>query len=192
METVEKPFLRAGRVYRTRELGRWGKNAPRLAKRLVRDGTLVQLAPGLYVRPRRGRFGAAPPTDDELMRAFLGGTSFVFTGPERWNALGLGTTAVSPAPVVYNTKRTGRFQLGGRWFELRRVGFPKTPPKEWFVVDLFEHAEQAGASRAELTQALTRASARGAFDVPRLLQMAAAYGTRRTRDLFAGALSVSQ
>lgn len=192
MQTSKKLSLKAGRVYRTRELGRWSKNAPRLAKRLVEDGTLVRVAPGLYVRPRQGRFGAAPPTDDELMRAFLGGTSFVFTGPDRWNALGLGTTAVSPAPVVYNTKRTGRFRLGGRPFELRRVGFPKTPSKEWFVVDLFEHAEQAGASRAELAEALRRASKHGTFNVPRLLQLAGAYGTKRTQDLLTGALSVTQ
>ena len=46
-----------------------------------------------------------------------------FTGSEHWNALGLGTTAVFPAKLVYNTKRSGEFTLGGRRFLLRRVGF---------------------------------------------------------------------
>ena len=81
-------------------------------------------------------------------------------GPERWNALGLGSTAVFAAPLVYNTKRSGAFELGGRRFVLRRVGFPPNPPPEWFVVDLFENADRAGASRTELPAALTRACAR--------------------------------
>jgi hypothetical protein len=55
------------------------------------------------------------------MRAFLDGGPFVFTSPERWNALGLGSTAVFAAPLVYNTKRSGAFELGGRRFVLRRV-----------------------------------------------------------------------
>ena len=91
-------------MYRTRELGQWSANAPRLAQRLVRDGQLVQLAHGLFAAPKRSRFGDVPPTDEALLRAFLGGEPFVFTGPERWNALGLGTTAVFATPLVYNTK----------------------------------------------------------------------------------------
>src|SRR5712692_7173187 len=160
MPTPAHPQLEPGRVYRTRELSAWGANTPRLAKRLVREGALVQLAHGLFAHPRRGRFGVAPPGDKELMRAFLDGGPFVFTGPERWNALGLGSTAIFAAPLVYNTKRSGAFELGGRRLALRRVAFPPNPPPEWFVVDLFENADRAGASRTELPAALTRACAR--------------------------------
>jgi hypothetical protein len=182
------PLLEPGRVYRTRDLAAWSTNAPRLARHLVEQGTLVPLAHGLFVHPKRGRFGQVPPTDEEVMRAFLGGAPFVFTGPERWNALGLGTTAVFAMPLVYNTKRSGRFELGGRTFLLRRVAFPLDPPTEWFVVDLFEHAEQAGTSQADLTVRLRRALARGAFDPERLRAMADTYGTKGTRDAVRGAL----
>jgi hypothetical protein len=71
MPTPAHPQLEPGRVYRTRDLSPWGANAPRLAKRLVREGALVQLAHGLFAHPRRGRFGVTPPGDEELMRAFL-------------------------------------------------------------------------------------------------------------------------
>lgn len=185
------PELEPGRVYRTRDLAAWSANAPRLAKRLVRDGALLPLAHGLFVHPRRGRFGVVPPSDEELLRAFLCGAPFVLTGPDRWNALGLGTTAVFAAPLVYNTKRSGTFELGGRRFVLRRVAFPESPPPEWFVVDLFEHAEQAGASRADLAAALGRALARGAFDRERLREMAERYGTRATRALVESALEAA-
>lgn len=188
MPAAAHPRLRPGRVYRTRDLAAWGANAPRLAKRLVREGVLLPLAHGLFAHPQRGRFGPVPPSDDEVMRAFLDGGPFVFTGPERWNALGLGTTALFAAPLVYNTKRSGTFELAGRSYVLRRVAFPSRPAPEWFVVDVFEKADEAGASRAELAAALSRAVARGAFDRERLVEMAVRYGTRRTQALIRGAL----
>jgi hypothetical protein len=183
MPAAASPNLEPGRVYRTRDLTAWGINAPRLAKRLVREGKLLPLAHGLFAHPKRGRFGAVPASDKELMRAFLEGTPFVFTGSEHWNALGLGTTAVFAAPLVYNTKRSGTFDFGGRRFVLRRVAFPENPPPEWFVVDLLEHADQAGASRGELSASLAQALARGTFNRERLLEMAKRYATKTTQAL---------
>ncbi len=188
MATAAHPLLEPGRVYRTRELERWGANAPRLAKRLVAEGALVPLTHGLYACPKRSRFGVVPPSDEELMRAFLTDSPFVFTGPDRWNALGLGSTAVFAAPLVYNTKRSGSFEFGGRAFELRRVAFPQNPTPEWFVVDLFENADRAGASRTQLVEALARALGRGVFDHARLSAMAQQYGTKATQALVDSAL----
>lgn len=78
--TASNPKLKPGRVYRTREFARWGVNAPRLANRLVRECRLVRLAHGLFAHPSRSRFGTVPPTDGALVRAFLDGSPFVFTG----------------------------------------------------------------------------------------------------------------
>jgi hypothetical protein len=185
------PRLRPGRAYRTRDLAAWSANAPRLAKRLVREGQLVPLARGLFFHPRRGRFGDVPPTDDEVMRAFLDGGRFVFTGPDRWNALGLGTTALFAAPLVHNTMRSGTFELGGRKYVLRRVAFPMRPTAEWFAVDLFKNASRAGVAPVVLARALRRAVAAGSFDAGRLREMVERYGTRRTRALVEGALAAS-
>lgn len=181
MPTAAHPKLEPGRVYRTRDLASWSKNAPRLAKRLERDGQLVRLRNGLFLHPRAGKFGPVPPGDAELLRRFLDDTPFVVTGPERWNALGLGTTAAFAYPLVYNRKRTGMFTLGGRVFDLHRVPFPEHPPKEWYVVDLLENAERAGASRADLERTLATALRRGAFDLGRLRTMAEEFGLKRTR-----------
>lgn len=175
------PQLEPGRVYRTRDFAAWSANAPRLAKRLVNDGHLVQLAHGLFVHPRQGRFGAVPPSDEAIMRAFLDGGPFVFTGPERWNALGLGTTAVFAVPLVYNTKRSGTFVFGKRRFVLRRVAFPTdAPPAEWFVIDLLEHADQAASSADDVARVLARALTFEKFDRERLRDMARRYGSRAT------------
>jgi hypothetical protein len=183
MTLAAKPSLDPGKVYRTRDLKRWSANAPRLAKRLVESGELVALAHGLFAHPKRGRFGTVPPSDEEMLRAFLDDSPFVLTGPDRWNALGLGTTAVFAEPLVYNQKRSGRFVLGGRAFQLRRVAFPETPTPEWYVVDLLEHADQAGAARSDVANALARALVSGRFDRDRLRTTAARYATRATREL---------
>ena len=189
MSAAAKPPLTQGRVYRTKDFARWSGNPARLAKRLVRDGALVKLGHGLFAHPKRSRFGPVPPTELELMRAFLDDTAFVFTGPERWNALGLGTTAMFVAALVYNTKRSGTFTLGGTSFRLRRVAFPDPATPEWFIVDLLEHAEDAGAARHELAAALSRAVRQGAFRADRLRKMAEGYGTKATRKLVESAIS---
>jgi hypothetical protein len=188
MTAGAQPTFEPGRVYRTRELRAWSANPPRLAQRLVRDGQLVQLAHGLFAAPKSSRFGQVPPTDEALLSGFLDGAPFVFTGPERWNALGLGTTAVFATPLVYNTKRSGTFSFGGRRFLLRRVAFPKVPSPEWYVIDLFENAEQAAAAPAELALALVKALRASRFDRAQLAALSAQYGSRRTQALVNAAL----
>jgi len=177
-------------VYRTRDLARWSANPTRLAHGLVRRGRLRRLAHGLYHCPEESRFGPVPPRDEELLRAFLGGAPFVVTGPAAWNALGLGTTAVHADTLVYNTKRSGTFDMGGRRFRLRRVAFPRNPPKEWFVVDLLGHAAEAGVSRGDLVDAVRGALASGRLDADRLEAMASRYASKTVQALLAPLLPV--
>jgi hypothetical protein len=190
--TPAPPTLTPGRVYRTRDFARWTSNPPRFARRLAQEGRLKPLAHGLFASPKQGRFGVVPPTDEAVMRAFLDGAPFVLTGPERWNALGLGTSASFAAQLVYNTKRSGEFQLGGRRYLLRRVAFPKQPSPEWYVVDLFQHAEQAAADRDDLTRALGEALRRGRFDAARLRTCAQEYGSRDTQQRIEEALDAAR
>lgn len=180
MTAAAHPPLEPGAVYRTDDLRVWGANAPRLAKRLVREGALQKLAQGLFVAPKRSRFGVVPPSDEALMRGFLKDGPFVFTGPERWNALGLGSTAVHAHALVYNTKRSGVVTLGGRKFNLRRVAFPRDPSPEWFAVDLLEHRDQAGVGLEVLEKRLVQALRKQDLNGERLVAMAGEYGTRET------------
>jgi hypothetical protein len=168
--------LDPGTVYRTAWLRRWGANPTRLAQKLEARGLVRRLGHGLLYAPRTGRFGEVPPSDEALLAAFLDGTPYVVTGPPRWNALGLGSTALFAHPLVYNTKRTGRFQIGRRTFELRRVAFPADPSPEWFVVDLLRHADAAGVSREDLVRNLAQRVQRGGLDIDRLFDMAARFG----------------
>ena len=105
------------------------------------------------------------------------------TGPDQWNALGLGSTALHVHPLVYNTKRTGTFKLGRRTYELRRVAFPREVSAEWFIVDLLRHTDSAGVDRADILAQLAAALKRGRFDREQLLRMAEQFGSREEADL---------
>jgi hypothetical protein len=178
-----RPNLKPGRVYRTRELRRFGANPARLARRLVREGRLQQAAHGLFYTPVKSRFGQAPPSEEEILRGFLGSSPFVITGPPKWNALGLGATAMFAATLVYNQRRTGEFTFDGRRFLLRRVYFPERPTPEWYVIDLLQHHDMAGASLAELEDRLVATLREGRWERQRLRAMAEQYGTKATLQL---------
>lgn len=183
MPPAAQPRLERNRVYRTADLAKWGRNPSRLARRLVRQCALERLGHGLFVSPRRTKFGWARPTDEELLRGFLGNTPFVMTGPERWNPLGLGATAIFPARLVYNTKRSGKFELAGRRFLLRRVKFPDQPTAEWAAVDLIENRAMAGVPLEILEAHLAQAIAARRLRMDKLRRAANVFGIQSTRDL---------
>jgi hypothetical protein len=183
MTAPAQPELKAGRAYRTRDLARWGRNPARLAQRLVREGRLREACHGLYYAPVSSKFGPAPVADEVLLRAFLDDEPFLISGPPRWNALGLGATAMFAATLVYNTRRSGEFTLAGRHFVLRRVYFPKQPTPEWFVVDLLKHHDMAGIALSELRSNLVATLRLGRWDVEQLRDMAESYSTKATAAL---------
>jgi len=188
MTAAAQPQLDPGRAYRTRDLRRWSANPTRLARRLVDEGKLREAAHGLYDAPVPTRFGPAPASSEELLRVFLSGEPFLVTGPPLWNALGLGSTAMFAVTLVYNTRRTGEVVLDGRRFLLRRVYFPKDPTPEWFVIDLLQHHDMAGAALSDLREGLVATLRLGRWDRGRLREMAETYGTKATLALVEDAL----
>lgn len=188
MTQAARPELEPGRVYRTRDLRCFGANPTRLAKRFVREGKLRQAAHGLFYVPVPSRFGAAPPSEIEILRTFFAGSPFLISGPPKWNALGLGATAMFAATLVYNTKRTGEFTFDGRRYLLRRVLFPENPVPEYFVVDLLQQHDMAGMSLAELERGLVATLKDGRWNRDALLEMAERYGTKATLALVERAL----
>ena len=180
MSLAAQPNLDPGRTYRTQELRRWSANPARLARRLVSEGRLQQAARGLFYAPVQSRFGQAPPNEAEILRGFLSDSGFVITGPPKWNALGLGATAVFASTLVYNQKRTGEFIFDGRRFLLRRVLFPADLSPEWFVIDLLQHHDMAGVSLTELAARLVATLRKGRWNRGQLREMATRYGTKAT------------
>ena len=118
------------------------------------------------------------------MRAFLDGAPFVFTGPEQWNALGLGTTAVFATPLVYNGRRSGNVQ--SRRAALRPPPRRLPGPPDARVVCRRPSRERRG--RGGIPGMIWAMRWRGhwrgdALDRQSLHEAARRYGTRRTQDV---------
>jgi hypothetical protein len=182
-----KRRLRPGQVYRRMDVAQWSNAVDRHLKQLVEEGTLTKLAGGLYVYPKDTAFGKAPAEDDKLVEAFLKGDRFLLTSPNAYNSLGVGTTQLYNKTVVYNCKRHGDFQLGGRKFSFRvKPSFPKSLTKEFLLVDLVNNLDQLAESKDEV---LARVAVKAASCNARRLKRASRdYGNVRTRKFFASAL----
>ncbi len=122
-----KRHLRPGQVYRRKDLSRWSNAVDRHVRQLVDEGRLEKVSPGVYMAPRKTRFGMAPAKPEKLVETFLGDDRFLMVSPNAFNVLGVGTTQLYNEPVVYNRKRHGKFKLDGRVYDFRmRASVPSS------------------------------------------------------------------
>jgi hypothetical protein len=143
-----KKHLRPGRVYRREDLAQWSASVDRHLKALVNQGDLKKLRYGLYHYPKRRSFGEVPASEHELVQAFLKTDRFVVTSPNLYNQLGLGTTQLYNKRIVYNQKRHGTFDLGGRVYQFeRRMNVPRTLSREFLLVDLVNKVDELAEDR---------------------------------------------
>ncbi|MFN8698292.1 MAG: hypothetical protein ACK500_06125 [Flavobacteriales bacterium] len=183
-----KRHLRAGSVYRRADLERWSTSVDRHLKALVEEGVLQKLSSGLYYCPQKSSFGVLPPDDKELVSSFLKDNHFLLTSPNDYNKLGVGTTQLYNIRVVYNQKRHGEFELGGKQFSFqKKPRFPKQVTVEFLLVDLVNNLDNLAEDREEvLKNVLVKARQ---VDVKRLKRSVKQYGTVRARKLFEPVLS---
>jgi hypothetical protein len=182
-----KAHLRPGQVYRREDLARWSNAVDRHLKQLVSDATLTKLAGGLYSYPKKTVFGKAPAQDNKLVETFLKDRRFLLASPNAYNNLGVGTTQLYDKTVVYNRKRHGDFQLGGRKFAFRvKADFPKTLTKEFLLVDLVNNLDQLAEEKNEVLERVKKRAA--LLDARRLQRAVRDYGSVRTKKFFERAL----
>ena len=186
-----KKHLKPGRAYRREELARWSTSVDRHLKQLVEQGVLKKLSGGLYAYPKETAFGPAPASDKDVVGAFLKDDRFLLASPNAYNTLGVGTTQLYDQTVVYNHKRHGEFQLGGRKFAFRmRPHFPRSLTKEFLLVDLVNNMDRLAEAKEEvLNRVMERAAS---SDSPRLRRAVREYGNERTKKLFERALRADE
>lgn len=145
--------LRPGRVYRREELAHLSTAVDRHLRELVDTGKLKKLAQGLYHAPKQSSFGPLPPTDEQVVEAFLRDKDFLVFSPSAYNTLGLGTTQLYNRTLVYNHKRHGVFKLGNRQFDFRmKPRFPKKLTPEFLYVDLLNNLDELAEDRETVLQ----------------------------------------
>jgi hypothetical protein len=190
LEELRK-HLKPGQAYRRAELARWSTSVDRDIKKLVESGVLRKLSGGLYAYPKETAFGPAPAADRDVVRAFLKDDPFLLASPNAYNSLGVGTTQLYDTTVVYNHKRHGEFQLGGRKFAFRvKPRFPKSLTKEFLLVDLVNNLDQLAEAKDEVLKRVEERAVES--DVPRLRRAVREYGNERTKKFFERALSARE
>ena len=177
-----KKRLRPGQVYRRKDLARWSNAIDRHLRLLLDEGRLEKVAPGLYMAPRKTRFGSAPASPEKLVETFLGDDRFLMVSPNAYNSLGLGTTQLYNEPVVYNRKRHGHFKLDGRPYDFRmRASVPPSLNVEFLLVDLLHNLGRLAEDKAAvLPKALSRARS---MDRTRLARAVKDFGSARAARL---------
>lgn len=143
-----KAHLNPGQVYRRVDIKKWSNAVDRHLTQLQKEKSLFKLSGGLYYCPKESPFGPVPPSDHELVKAFLKDDRFLLTTPNDYNNLGVGTTQLYNETVVYNHKRHGIFKLGMRSFRfVLKHHFPSDLSDEFLLVDLVNHIDQLAENR---------------------------------------------
>ncbi|WP_373520403.1 hypothetical protein [Aquiflexum sp.] len=177
-----KKHLKRGNVYRRADLEQWTTAVDRHLGQLVEDGTLQKLSHGLYYYPKETVFGPTPPDEAILVRSFLKDEDFLITSPNAYNSLGVGTTQLYNKRVVYNHKRHGEFELGGRRFFFHaKPKFPKKLSEEFLLVDLINNLDTLAEDKNEVMhQALDKAKL---MEPKKIKRTISEYGNVRTKKL---------
>jgi hypothetical protein len=178
-----KKHLRPGQVYRRVDLEQWSTAVDRHLKQLVEDGALQKMSQGLYYYPVKASFGPVPPEDEKLVRAFLKSDDFLLASPNLYNSLGVGTTQLYNKLVVYNHKRHGLFELGGKEFDFRlKHKFPKELSEEFLLVDLLNNLAELAEDRENVLKNVKEKALKESESQMR--RAVNAYAGERTKTLF--------
>ena len=183
-----KKHLKTGQVYRRADLEQWSNAVDRHIGMLVKEGMLQKLSQGLYYYPRQTVFGVTPPDEESLVRSFLKDDEFLLSSPNAYNSLGVGTTQLYNKRVVYNHKRHGTFELGGRKFFFHmKPRFPKALTPEFLLVDLVNNLDELAEDPKEVLSNVQRKAL--TMDLKRLKHSVKTYGGVRARKVFMPLLS---
>lgn len=130
MSTVQEGILEytnrlpEGAVFAAKSFLHLGSRAAvdQALSRMARDGEVLRVSRGRYVRPRQTRFGRRAPSPRELVEQFSRATGETVVPSGSTAAHGLGLTTQVPVRSVYLTSGTDRrLELGKQIVELRNA-----------------------------------------------------------------------
>jgi hypothetical protein len=171
-------------VYRREDLAPYSTSVDRELQQLVAAGRLTKAAQGLYYAPRKSVFGDLPPTEDEMLAAFLKDKNFLSFNPSVYNTLRLGMTQLYNKTIVYNHKRHGIFRLGNRHYDFRvkhHFPLPSQVTSEYLLVDMLNNFDELAEDEDHVFAIARRKLPQ--FDAQKLQKTLLNYGSAATRRL---------
>lgn len=191
MKTVKRCYellsqMSDGELYTWNNLRDYSKSPGRDVKRLLDEGLLKKVGPGLYLRPKKGRFGDVALKEQELVKAFLKSDDFLIFSTNFYNSLGLGLTQLKNETVVYNKKRYEPVTLSGRKYYFKRPNnaYPDKLTAEFLLVDLMNNLDSVGEAPSELQQSVVKVVQSHKFNNKLLFELAQQYGKVATKKFF--------
>lgn len=142
--------LEVGRVYRASELKKYSNSIARDLRLLVDRQKLKSLGKGLYFRPGKLGERELPARHTEVVKKFLKTNHFIIRNLSDFNRLGLGTTQIFKDILVYNSRRDGEVEIGGRIYFFKKKKFPKSHHDEYLFVDFFNNIQKIGEDKGDL------------------------------------------
>ena len=116
------------------------------------------------------------------MRSFLKDNRFLVTSLNAYNALGVGTTQLYNQKIVYNHKRHGDFNLGGKTFSFRvKPHFPNKVTQEFLLVDLLNNIDQLAEDSKEVVSKVQ--SKAKTMDTKKLKKTLQEYGSMKSKKI---------
>ena len=185
MRAIEalKSHLKEGCVYRRQVLENCSNAVDRHLNKLQDEKLVVKLSGGLYYCPKKSKFGTLPPSEDDLVEAFLGDSRFLILSFNAYNGLEVGTTQLYKETVVYNHKRHGEFKLGNRSYKfVIRHFFPKKLTEEFLLVDLVNNSKKLAEDMDDVLMKIDH-KVKG-MDQEALKKVVDQYGLERTKKFF--------
>lgn len=170
-------FFAPGTVLRASEIkGNWGQNLSRDLHLLAKKNLLTNLAPGLYLRPKKlGEF-AVPADHKDLIEKFLKTNNFLVRNLSDFNSLHLGTTQMHNKTYVYNQKRRGKFNFNNRDYYFVIRNFPENLTLGFMLVDMLNNLEELGEQRDFILARVNLAMEQGRFKKNDVLESARIFG----------------
>ena len=176
--------LQQGKLYKLEQLAKLSNSVGRDVKKLVQNGKLQKVGPGMYYYAKKSRFGNTPPDEHAVIKEFLKNQNFLLLHNNWYNALGLGLTQLQNETLVYNTKRYEKVKLCGRTYNFKRPnnGFPKQATREFLLVDLVNNINTIGESSELVKNKIS--DHLSDFNKDELAKLSALYGKVGTKKFF--------
>lgn len=178
--------LSKGELYSWDDLKDHSRSPGRDVKRLLDEGLLNKVGPGLYLSPQKSRFGSVPASAEQVVTAFLQTDDYLLFSTNLYNSLKLGLTQLKNETMVYNKKRHGGIMLSNRTyhFKVKPKGFPKKLTKEYLLIDLVNNLDMVGESPTDLLKKIAHNVESNEFNRVKLFDLAREYGHVYTKKFF--------
>ena len=181
--------MTAGLVYRRTDLEKYSNAVDRHLQALVSSNRVLRLSAGLYTKPKESAFGALPPTDHELVSAFLKDDRFLITSFNNFTQLGLGLTQLYNNKIVYNYRRHGEFELSGQLFYFKRIPrFPKLLSREYLLIDMLNNLKNLAEESDLIVKSFFENKDK--FDQKKIMSLSKLYSSAKTRKILEKAYSI--